>query len=122
MSSGAESAAVIAAPNTIVDRISKVQPDLTESQIEGSSAAEQQRSPLLRKFEQYLKEKLDDYYIDQDKDGVNIFNVNQVAYMMEGCKNRNQQRALKDKIWGRLSPQQVIPMKCLRSGHGEFPN
>ncbi len=54
-----------------------------------------------------------------DEDGVHLFNVNQVAYLVEGCTNKVEQRTTKRRIAEALSSIQVTQRACQRTGNGE---
>ena len=99
--SGAASAAVIAAAttaaaivaaNATVDHLSFSVPGT------GLQVNESYRDPQLRAFEQYLLSNMRQTDVTTDHEGIYLFNVNQVAYLAEGCMTSNERRATRTRV------------------------
>ena len=84
------------------------------------SRVEQQRDPMLRSFEQYLRQNLRASDVATDEEGVFVFNVNQVAYLVEECDSKDKHKATRQKVKESLHSQHLIPRKCPRTGNGEL--
>ena len=100
MLSGAP-AANIAAPSTFaaivattvnVDHLSFSAPQT------GLQVNESYRDPQLRAFEQYLLSNMRQTDVTTDHEGIYLFNVNQVAYLAEGCMTSNERRATRTRV------------------------
>jgi hypothetical protein len=55
-----------------------------------SQAVTNGRDPMLEAFEKYLLNNLRGSDVAQDSEGILLFNVNQVAYLVEGCATQGQ--------------------------------
>lgn len=77
----------------------------------------------IAEFEEYLLENLKDrdFFVVTNTIGKNtwLFNVNQVAYLVEGSTAKDQQRATRQRIKEPLSSIKAVYKKCPRSGRGE---
>lgn len=62
------------------------------------SAVEQQRDAQIVQFEQYLLQNLRASDVAKDEEGVYIFNVNQVAYLVEESTTKDQQKTSRNRI------------------------
>ena len=121
MLSGAP-AANIAAPSTFagivattvnVDHLSFSAPQT------GLQVNESYRDPQLRAFEQYLLSNLRQKDVTTDHEGVYIFNVNQVAYVVEGSTTNEQQTCTRSRLKKAMPSLQSVSRKCPHSGKGE---
>jgi hypothetical protein len=77
------------------------------------------RDPMLQAFEEYLRKHLRASDIAQDSDGIFLFNVNQVAYLVEGCQTKDQQKATKKRIQESMHSVNAVVKKCARTGNGK---
>jgi hypothetical protein len=73
---------------------------------------------MLQAFEEYLRKHLRASDIAQDSDGIFLFNVNQVAYLVEGCQTKDQQKATKKRIQESMLSINAVVKKCGRTGNG----
>jgi hypothetical protein len=64
----------------------------------GLQVNESYRDPQLRAFEQYLLSNMRQTDVTTDHEGIYLFNVNQVAYLAEGCMTSNEQRATRTRV------------------------
>jgi hypothetical protein len=84
------------------------------------AAVQDNRDPFLVSFEKHLLEKLDKASVGKDKSGVYLFNVNQVAYLVEGRETNDQQGVARKRIKDYVSSMKTVPMRCRKSGQGQF--
>jgi hypothetical protein len=56
------------------------------------------RDTQLRAFEQYLLSHMRASDVTTDSEGVYLFNVNQVAYLVEGCATKDEQRTSRKRL------------------------
>jgi hypothetical protein len=82
------------------------------------SSIEASRDPVLRRFEDYLCSRLRQSDIIMDN-GIWLFNVNQVAYLAEGCETKEQQKATKRRIRDAMNSINIVVKKCARTGNGK---
>ena len=106
--------AAIVAANATVDHLSFSVPGT------GLQVNESYRDPQLRAFEQYLLSNLRQTDVTTDHEGVYLFNVNQVAYLVEGSINRDEQRVTRRRMADALPKIQAVIKTCDKSGRGEF--
>ena len=59
---------------------------------------EDRRDPQLRAFEQYLLQNLRASDVTTDEEGVYLFNVNQVAYLVEGSASKDEKRMTRQRV------------------------
>lgn len=57
-----------------------------------------QRDEQIKAFEEYLLRNLKGGDVIKDTDGIYFFNINQVAYIVEGCTTPDQQMSLKNRL------------------------
>jgi hypothetical protein len=78
------------------------------------------RDPALAKFEWYILGSLSASDICKDEEGVYMFNINQVAYLVEGCKTQYEQKAIKKKLKEHILNVRVQMRQCKRTGNSEY--
>jgi hypothetical protein len=119
MLSGAP-AANIAAPSTFaaivattvnVDHLSSSSAPRTGLQVN-----ESYRDPQLRAFEQYLLRNMRQTDVTTDHEGIYLFNVNQVAYIVEGSTTNEQQTCTRSRLKKAMPSLQSLSRKCPHSG------
>ena len=115
--SGAASAATIAAATTAA-AIVAANATVDNPSHPARSANENRRDPQIRAFEQYLLDNLRQSDVTTDNQGVYLFNVNQVAYLVEGCCTRDEQRTTQRRVKEAISSINTFNTKCPRSGRG----
>ena len=84
------------------------------------SRVEQQRDPMLRDFEQYLLRNLRASDVATDDEGVYIFNVNQVAYLVEESTTDDQKKSSRRKVASALQKIIHTLRHSQRSSNGEW--
>jgi hypothetical protein len=85
------------------------------------AAAQDNRDPFLVSFENYLLGNLDKAYVHTDDEtGVYWFNVNQVAYLVEGSGTHDQQSASRKRLGKKINAVSHPPRRCWKSGKGQF--
>jgi hypothetical protein len=77
------------------------------------------RDPFLVGFEEFLLKKLRQTDVWKDDKGMYMFNVNQVAYVVEESIAEAQQRATRTRMKKDLPSFNVVRKKCSRTGHGK---
>jgi hypothetical protein len=85
-------------------------------------AIESCRDPQLRAFEAYLLSRMRASDVISDEDGVYLFNVNQVAYLVEGCTTKDEKRSTRWRVAGNLQTFPHTMVKSSMPGAGEFQN
>ena len=105
--------AAIVATTVNVDHLSFSAPQT------GLQVNESYRDPQLRAFEQYLLSNMRQTDVTTDHEGVYLFNVNQVAYLVEGSITKEQRKTTKNHIAGGFHNLQVTVKKCSRTGNGK---
>ena len=113
--SGAASAATIAAATTAA-AIVAANATVDNPSHPARSANENRRDPQLRAFEHYLLDNLRQSDVTKDNEGVYLFNVNQVAYLVEGCCTRDEQRATRNRLKDALHSLSYV-IKRVASGN-----
>ena len=78
------------------------------------------RDPALAKFEGYLLGKLRASEVCKHEEGVYMFNINQVAYLVEECKTKEQQKVTKKKVKEHILNIRVQMRRCQRSGNSAY--
>jgi hypothetical protein len=73
---------------------------------------------MLQAFEEYLRKHLRASDIAQDSDGIFLFNVNQVAYLVEGAATNQDQTTTRGRLKSGMQSIQTQTIKCPRSGKG----
>ena len=121
--SGAASAAVIAAATTaaaiVAANATVDHPSSSSAPRTGLQVNESYRDPQLRAFEQYLLSNLRQKDVTTDHEGVYLFNVNQVAYIVEGSTTNEQQTCTRSRLKKAMPSLQSVSRKCPHSGKGE---
>lgn len=84
------------------------------------AAAPDNRDPQLKAFEDYLLKNLKKDDIMYDCHGKYLFNINRVAYLVEGSTTKDQQRTTLKRIKETMATIQHELHKCQRSGKCEF--
>ncbi len=87
--------------------------------IEAQRAAAMARDPFLVGFEEFLRKKLRQSDVCMDDQGIYMFNINQVAYVVEDSITEAQQRTTRKRINEFSSSFNIQLRKCSRSGKGE---
>jgi hypothetical protein len=82
------------------------------------SAIESYRDHQLRAFEQYLLQNMRASDVTKDEEGVYLFNVNQVAYFVEGSEAEDQQRCTRRRFQAVLPTVQHITMRVPPANKG----
>ena len=77
------------------------------------------RDPFLVNFEKYLVEKLKPADMYKDNLGVFLFNVNQVAYLVEQSNTKDLQRATRKRISDSLPLYMHVTKRVPPSNNGE---
>ena len=77
------------------------------------------RDPFLVGFEEFLLKKLRQTDVCKDDKGIYMFNVNQVAYVVEESITEAQQRTTRKRMNEVSSSFNIQLRKCNRSGKGE---
>ena len=77
------------------------------------------RDPALAEFEAYLISNLRASDVCEDGEGVRMFNINQVAYLVEECKTKDQQNATRKKLKEHMLNIRLQMRLCPRSGNSE---
>jgi hypothetical protein len=77
------------------------------------------RDPLLVQFEEYLLHSLRANDVEKDEEGVYVFNVNQVAYLVEESKTEEQKRASRRKVASALDQVLHTTKHSHRSNKGD---
>lgn len=77
------------------------------------------RDPVLVALEGHLMENLKASDVQMDDDGVLLFNVNQVAYLAENCKDKEEQKNTKRRIKAEMHKINVVTRRCKRTGNGK---
>jgi hypothetical protein len=75
--------------------------------------------PFLVALEKHLLERLDAHDVVTGEDGVLLFNVNQVAYIMEESYTDKQQNSTRSRLKYAKPPLETVPTKCAHLGKGE---
>ncbi len=75
---------------------------------------------MLVTLEKYLLQNLRASDVVTGEDGVLLFNVNQVSYIVEGSATNEQQRSTRSRLKDAVPSLQVVTRTCTRSGKGEF--
>jgi hypothetical protein len=75
----------------------------TQQDVGRQGAIESCRDPQLRAFEAYLLSRMRASDVINNEDGVYLFNVNQVAYLVEGCSTKEEQRTTRRRLADALS-------------------
>jgi hypothetical protein len=101
------------AANATVDHLSFSAPGT------GLQVNESYRDPQLRAFEQYLLSNMRQTDVTTNHEGFYLFNVNQVAYLVEGSITKEQRKTTKNHIAGGFHNLQVTVKKCSRTGNGK---
>ncbi len=73
---------------------------------------------MLAEFEDYLLQNMRASDVVRDEEGILLFNVNQVAYLVEQCTTKEQQKTTKRWIRQYLPDMESKIGKCARSGKG----
>ncbi len=122
MLSGAP-AATIAAPSTFaaimattvnVDHLSFSAPQT------GLQVNESYRDPQLRAFEQYLLSNLRQTDVTSDNEGVYLFNVNQVAYLVEGSRSQDEKKSTRRRVTENIQSFSHVMTRPPTPGSGVF--
>jgi hypothetical protein len=87
--------------------------------IEAQRAALNALDPMLVGFEEYLLKKLRPSDVCKDNQGVYMFNVNRVAYLVEESESKDQQRVTQRRIKDAVTSINVTSKKCPSSGRGK---
>ena len=77
------------------------------------------RDPMLVKFEEYLLGNLRASDVCKDDDGVYMFNVNQVAYLVEGSVSKDDKRTTQRRVKEGVASIKAKIYKCTSYGKGE---
>jgi hypothetical protein len=75
--------------------------------------------PFLVALEKYLLELLDAHDVVIGEDGVLLFNVNQVAYIVEEKYTNEDQNSTRRRIKEAKPPLETVPTRCAHLGKGE---
>lgn len=75
---------------------------------------------MLVALETYLTSNLKPSDVMMGRDNILLFNVNQVAYLVEGSDTHDKQRATRQRLKHAISPHETVTMKCTGIGKGEF--
>ena len=79
-----------------------------------------ERDPMLEAFEKYLLKSFEDrvFCVAQDSEGILLFNVNQVAYLVEGSATHEQQNSTRSRLKNAYPSITTTHLKCPRLGKG----
>jgi hypothetical protein len=77
------------------------------------------RDPMLTAFENYLLQNMRASDVVSDEEGILLFNVNQVAYLMEKSVTKDQQKTTKKRIKDAMNSAGAVTRRCSRTGNGE---
>ena len=77
------------------------------------------RDPMLEAFEAHLLKNLRETDVAKDEDGIYLFNVNQVAYLVEGSNTEEKQKTTRNRIKDTVKSLNTKKMRCKRSGQGK---
>jgi hypothetical protein len=83
-----------------------------------ASVRESYRDPQLRAFEEYLLQNMRASDVTTDEEGVYLFNVNQVAYLVEGCTTNDEQRQTRRRVGHALPNLEHIIRRAPPSNKG----
>jgi hypothetical protein len=82
------------------------------------AAASDNRDPMLVSFEKHLTDRMDNTDFCLEK-GVYLFNVNKVAYVVEGSNDESAQRTTRNRVNKGISKIRTFTKTCPRSGKGQ---
>ena len=117
--SGAASAATIAAATTAA-AIVAANATVDNPSHPARSANENRRDPQIRAFEQYLLDNLRQSDVTTDNEGVYLFNVNQVAYLVEGSRSQEEKRSTRRRLAEKLQGFSHVMVSPSIPGAGWF--
>ena len=89
-------------------------------QKQAGQVSDDRRDPSLVALEKHLLEQLDTRDIVTGKDGVLLFNVNQVAYIVEQSNTPAKEYKARQHIVDANPPLKIVPTRCAHLGKGEF--
>jgi hypothetical protein len=103
--------------NTNTVNTTIVHPQRTQKQV--GQVSDDTRDPMLVTLEKYLLQNLRASDVMTGEDGILLFNINQVAYIMEGSATNKQQNSTRSRLKDAVPSLQVVTRKCPRSGRGK---
>lgn len=77
------------------------------------------REPISVKFEEYLIENLSPSDMYKDNHGMYMFNVDQVAYLVDKCASSDDKRTIQRRMKEAARSISTEPRRCPKSGKGE---
>jgi hypothetical protein len=92
----------------------------TQQDVGRQGAIESCRDPQLRAFEAYLLSRMRASDVISDEDGVYLFNVNQVAYLVEGSRSQDEKKSTRRRVTENLQSFSHVMTRPPTPGSGVF--
>lgn len=108
MISSANTAAIMA---TVIRAEQEQQQQTLSLPVTTEDAVPDSCDPLLMTLEGHLKQKLKKCDMQYDKDNIMIFNLNQVAYILEECSTENAKKLSRERVEKGLSEITFVKRK-----------
>ena len=109
-------ATVVAQPTSFKPRVKAMAKRITEKEV-----VEDRRDPQLRLFEDYLLKNLKASDVVTDQEGFYLFNVNQVAYLVEESSTKVEQKSTVRRVNNGLPGIHHEMKRVPPSNRGELP-
>jgi hypothetical protein len=86
----------------------------------GLQVNESYRDPQLRAFEQYLLSNMRQTDVTTNHEGFYLFNVNQVAYLVEGSRSQDEKKSTRRRVTENLQSFSHVMTRPPTPGSGVF--
>jgi hypothetical protein len=77
------------------------------------------RDPLIRGLDQYLCVTMKDADYTKDEEGVYLFNINKVAYLVEGSKTKDEKKMTRQRVEKALPSISLCPERTAGNNSGK---